>query len=260
MNETSSPHSGEADHRRPIRKWTGFTLVELLVVVAVIAALIAFLLPARRDGRGAARRTQCKNNLKQIGLALYNYTDKYGSLPPVYTVDADGRPLHSWRTLILPFMEQQALYDKIDLSKPWDDPANAAARAMRVPEYQCPSADIPANYTTYLAVVGNDHCFHPNHACRFADLKGGISGTAMVIEVAPKHAVHWMSPQDTDGKYLLNLTAESELAHDPGTHVVIADGSVQFVSHEVPLAERRDLARAVAPGGRPKGSDTKPAR
>ena len=70
---------------------------------------------------------QCANNLKQIALALRNYESVYHALPPAYTVDAEGKPLHSWRTLILPYLEQQALYDKIDLSKPWDDPANKEA-------------------------------------------------------------------------------------------------------------------------------------
>jgi prepilin-type N-terminal cleavage/methylation domain-containing protein len=260
MHGTSGPHSGEADQGRPIRKWAGFTLIELLVVILVIGCLIALLMPATRNASGAARRTECLNHCKQIALALHNYADKYGSLPPVYTVDAAGRPLHSWRTLILPFLEQQALYDRIDLTKPWDDPANAAARATRVPEYQCPSVDIPANYTTYLGLVGNDHCFHPGRACRFADLKGGTSGTAMVVEAAPQHAVPWMAPQDTDGKYLVNLTAESGLAHDPGTHIALADGSVQFVSHEVPLAERRALARVVGSAGQPARAATRPLR
>src|SRR5262245_60216991 len=85
-----------------------FTLVELLVVLFVIAIIVGLLLPARRGSSGGGRRMYCSNNLKQIGLALHNYHDKYGALPPAYTVDEDGKPLHSWRTLILPFMEQQA--------------------------------------------------------------------------------------------------------------------------------------------------------
>jgi prepilin-type N-terminal cleavage/methylation domain-containing protein len=91
----------------------GFTLIELLVVLAIIALLIALLLPATRSARGAAHRAQCVNNLRQIILALRNYELTHKAFPPAYTVDADGRPLHSWRTLILPYIEQEALY-KID--------------------------------------------------------------------------------------------------------------------------------------------------
>ena len=119
----------------------GFTLNELLVVVGIIAFLIALLIPATRSARPAARRSQCANNLKQIALALHNYEQAHKALPPAYTVDAEGRPLHSWRTLILPYMEQEPLYRTIDLSKPWDDPANAKALETVVPVYRCPEAE-----------------------------------------------------------------------------------------------------------------------
>jgi hypothetical protein len=227
----------------------------------IIAVLIALLFPATRRATGAARRTECKNHLKQISLALHNYADKYGSLPPAYTVDASGRRLHSWRTLILPFIEQQALYETIDLAKPWDDPANATARQASIAEFRCPSNEIPATHTTYLGLVGHDHCFHPDRACQFSDLKGGMSETAMVIEVAPKHAVHWMAPQDATGQYLLGLTSESGLVHEPGpgTHVALADGSVHFISHEVPLAERLSIARLAGKAGQADGAEPKSA-
>jgi type II secretory pathway pseudopilin PulG len=104
--------------------WFG-RLVTGLTVLAILAVVVAMLLPSVRRARPAARRSQCKNNLKQIGLALYNYEADYHAFPPAYTVDADGKPLHSWRTLILPYLDQQPLYARIDLSKPWDDPANA---------------------------------------------------------------------------------------------------------------------------------------
>lgn len=78
------------------------TLVELLVVLSIVAVLIALLLPATRSARPAAHRAMCVNNLRQIALALHNYEQVCKCLPPAYTVDASGRPLHSWRTLILP--------------------------------------------------------------------------------------------------------------------------------------------------------------
>ena len=105
----------------------GFTLVELLVVIGIIVVLIALLLPAVRFSTAAGRRSDCSNKLKQIALALRAYEARFHALPPAYTVDADGKPLHSWRTLILPFLERIDVYRRIDLSKPWNDPANAEA-------------------------------------------------------------------------------------------------------------------------------------
>jgi hypothetical protein len=233
--------------------------LELLATVAAVAVLIALFFPAVRDGRGAARRAQCMHNLKQIAVAIHCYHDEYCSLPPAYTVDCEGRRLHSWRTLILPYTDQAALYGTIDLSKPWDDPANAAAYAATVPAYQCPSVMLPPTHTTYLGLVGDDHFFHPDRVRTFSEFTDGTSETAMIVEVAPEHAVHWMAPQDTDAKSLLALAAKAGLAHDPGTHVALADGSVWFVSHEVSLAERRALT-TVAGGDRVADeADTEPA-
>src|SRR4051812_4855410 len=169
-----------------------FTLIELLVAVAIIALLIALLLPATRSSRPAARRAQCVNNLKGIGLALHNYELAYQCLPPAYTVDAAGKPLHSWRTLILPYIDQKRLYKNIDLSKPWDDPANKVALETNVRLYECPSNEARedhATYTTYLAVVAPNGCFQPGKSTPLAAITDRRNLTMMVIEVSEKHAV-----------------------------------------------------------------------
>src|SRR3954471_11332404 len=148
-----------------------FRLVELLVVLGIIALLIALLLPATRSAGPAARRSQCINNLKQIALALQNYEEAHKALPPAYTVDAKGRPLHSWRTLILPYLEQGPLYRTIDLSKPWNDPANAKALGTSLSAFRCPEAVGPRNTTTYLAIVAPDGCLIPGESRRLAEIK-----------------------------------------------------------------------------------------
>ncbi len=121
----------------------GFTLVELLVVIAIIGILIALLLPAVQAAREAARRTQCSNNLKQIGLGLHNYHDARGVLPPggagtPSTAQAnDGMGFHVY---ILPYVEHEALFGKFDLATPYNVAPNRALGPAVVPIYQCPSA------------------------------------------------------------------------------------------------------------------------
>jgi prepilin-type N-terminal cleavage/methylation domain-containing protein len=125
--------------RKPLR---GFTLVELLVVIAIIGILIALLLPAVQAAREAARRTQCTNNLKQIGLGLQNYHDVYGGFPPGNVTHGAccGVKSHMvWTVAVLPFMEQANLQDKVDLNKPIEDAANAFIQAQDLAAYNCPS-------------------------------------------------------------------------------------------------------------------------
>ncbi len=130
------------------RPRSGFTLIELLVVIAIIAILIALLLPAVQQAREAARRTQCKNNLKQFGLAFHNYHDVYGSFAKTRGgVNAAGTgasleitSLISWRTALLPYMEQGNIYNLLDFNTSPYDGVNDAAYANVIPGFTCPSA------------------------------------------------------------------------------------------------------------------------
>lgn len=231
----------EIVNRGPRHK-PGFSLVELLVVVAVVAIAVAFFLPAVRRGAGeAAHRSQCRNNLKQIGIALHNYHEKYGVYPPAYTVDATGRRLHSWRTLILPYLEQSALYDQIDLSKPWDDPVNAEVFETAVNVYRCPSGDTDSNRTTCLAIVTSNSCLQPGKGTKASDITDGTGNTLLVIEVDHRHAVPWMSPQDADESLFLSHTLDSHLPHEGGFNVLFADGFARFLSADVSSADRRAM-------------------
>jgi prepilin-type N-terminal cleavage/methylation domain-containing protein len=114
----------------------GFTLVELLVVIAIIGILIALLLPAVQAAREAARRMQCSNNLKQIGLGLHNYHDTFGTFPPGASQDQ----YLGYATRLLPFMEQKPLYDRVDFENVYSTPNNYAVGAVRVDAFLCPSS------------------------------------------------------------------------------------------------------------------------
>ncbi|HBL47151.1 DUF1559 domain-containing protein [Gimesia sp.] len=128
----------------------GFTLIELLVVIAIIAILIALLLPAVQQAREAARRSTCKNNLKQIGLALHNYHETHRTFPQMHVeslrkVDHDipTESYLSWSVMILPFMDQAPLYNKINMNAPWRDASKTVLQPALVktiiPPFNCPS-------------------------------------------------------------------------------------------------------------------------
>ena len=156
---------------------SGFTLIELLVVIAIIAVLIALLLPAVQQAREAARRTQCKNNLKQMGLALHNYHDTFLCFPPGYVGapgDNDCASIHpaapgwGWTVAILPYIDQTPLYNQLGASSikqavcstpsgAQSAPAvgNAALQDTLITAYQCPSATDPN--LNPARVAGADH-------------------------------------------------------------------------------------------------------
>jgi len=213
-----------------------------------VAVIIALFPPVHR-GREPARRTLCKNNLKQIALALHNYHDDYEALPPAYTVDENGNRLHSWRTLILPYLEQQNLYDleqqnlsdNIDLSKPWNDPVNAEALNNAPAIYRCPSANLPDGHTNYLGLVGESLCFHPTRGRTFSEITDGTVNTLMVMEVPQKNSVLWMSPQDADEQMFLSLNKDDKVAHSGGIQAAFADGSARFLSADLAAETRRAI-------------------
>jgi hypothetical protein len=171
------------------------------IMVPVVALLILLLLPAVNAAREAARRNVCNNQLKQIALALQTYEGINGSFPPAYIADANGTPMHSWRVLILPYLDERDLYERYDFSQPWDSPENLAV-AARMPEiYRCPSTDFLAlDETSYMVISGPGMAFEDGRAMRLADFADGISNTILVVE-STDH-VTWTQPVDLDASQM----------------------------------------------------------
>jgi prepilin-type processing-associated H-X9-DG protein len=141
-----------------MRKRIGFTLIELLVMIAIIAVLIALLLPAVQQAREAARKTQCKNNLHQLALAIINYRDQVGLFPmgfqgkmifPAYGASTNNGcgTGWSWQSYILPQLDQGNLYNQLNQNNYISQGGNAAAVATPLPVYRCPSDTVPATVT-----------------------------------------------------------------------------------------------------------------
>lgn len=225
------------------RGLTRTDIIALLIFVGVIAFLMK---PAVNGGRGKSPRRDCVNRLKNIGLALHNYHDFYGEFPPLYTVDDHGRRLHSWRTLLLPYLDQHALYREIDLTKSWDDPVNAVARATPIASFVCPSHAAKRPMSSYVAIVSRDGVMRPDHSLSLPAVTDGTRETLLVIEVDAEHAVPWMSPEDIDEGWWLAVNSKSRTNHSGVIHGLMADGSVRFFALNVPTDVRKALVTATA--------------
>jgi hypothetical protein len=182
------------------------------VLSADTAEATSGLLGAMQAARAAARRTQSMNNLKQIGLAFHVYADVYRSLPPAVIYGPDGKPWHSWRVLLLPFLEQQALYEQYDFSQPWDSPANRRVSETVLNVYRDPAVEGDGAFTNYAAIVGDKTIFPTNFvkmespddfpACLsrnkmfFTQVTDGTSNTIMFATVDPSRQIPWAKPED----------------------------------------------------------------
>ena len=233
----------------------GFTLVELLVVIAIISILMSLLLPAVQAVREAARKTSCQNNLKQMGIALHHFHHSHGQLP-IGCVEwrGPGTPAGqrqlAWSAYLLPYLEQQNLFDAIDFNLPFDAPENAAAAATRLSVYECASApkrDLIRGQTDYGGLFGermvsrapDDGIFLYDEVIRFDDIRDGLSQTIAVAEDVGGPDSEWINGRNVfvqsgginDPKAWIGDN-EIRSKHPAGAMVLFADGHVQFLGNE----------------------------
>ncbi len=207
-----------------------------VLLLACIPIMIALLLPAVQQAREAARRTQSKNNLKQIGLAAHNHHDVQQAFPTgLYT--EDGTALHSWQTEMLPYMEQAHLYNSLNLDAPWDDPANAPVFRNVVMTYLHPSepgSQFASDGSAVSHYSLNSRLSAPNQPLTIRMITDGTSNTIYAGEAAGSFK-GWGDPTNMrDPASGINAGPDGFGSRSPGgAHVLLLDGSVRFVSDSI---------------------------
>ncbi len=247
-----------------------FTLIELLVVIAIIAVLIALLLPAVQSAREAARRAQCTNNLKQIGLALHSYHDSTNCFPMSMGMDSPGfgypEPVsYSGLSMLLPFMEQGNVFNAINYSVLRGDPSNNTAIAISVNTFLCPSdpqqgalppgqagtnyhpnsgngiqyvsgASDPTNFNTSLPPFNG--VFYPVSKTRIAEITDGTSNTAGFSEMGLGDQSNGIATEKTDQFWTQTWPSTPDLAIGQCQAFLVTNLSFQGLSTDgVPWVE-----------------------
>jgi hypothetical protein len=264
---------GSSKHINPVGYLTAFGCLGFVVLL---------LLPAFQSARGAAERSDCMTNLKQIQLACLVYESVNGTMPPAYLADANGKPMHSWRVLILPHFGDPtltALYAKYNFNEPWNGPNNSKLASQIPSVYQCPSHPKKSNTTAtnchYFAVVDAASGWPGSVGRPITQFSDGTSQTIMVVE-ASGMGTNWMEPRDLTMNQAVNLlTTQPRSGHSQvyegfftrtyyetsSRNVARCDGSVYWMEqlNDPALAEAlltaaggevipNDLSTKIAPG------------
>lgn len=244
--------------------------------------------------RAAARRTTSINNLKLLALAFHNFHDAYNTFPPAAVIGPDGKPWHSWRVLVLPFLEENGLYEQYDFSQPWDSPKNLAVAKKMPKVFRDPAREGPPDtFADYAAITGEDAIFQPGVATMksaddfpacltagkkvgFASVTDGTSNTIAFATVDPARKIPWTKPEDVvlDDAFPgigkpAGIGAIHPLGDARGGLAAFADGSIQTLADSLDVDTLRpfltraggelvDRSLLLAPGVREVAPDTPP--
>ena len=214
----------------------GIVFVIMVVVIAIGAAL---LLPAVSQARQAARRTQSKNNLKQIAIAMHNYHDVFNQFPPGGIYTSKQEPYNAWMTSLLPYIDQAAVYNTIDFDQPWTSPKNQPAFKIVIPHYLNPNVG-PENATVSgfgaAHYAGNSQLLLNNGSVKIREITDGTSNTIMAGEVGGSFMA-WGDPENRRDPANGFGTAPNQFGvAGPGiggVQMCLTDGSVRFVSENI---------------------------
>jgi hypothetical protein len=185
----------------------------------------------------------CGTNMQQIGLAMQQYVQEHGSFPPAYTTNDDGKPMHSWRVLLLPYLGEQALYDQFDMNEPWDGPNNQLLHAQMPQVYRCTITAGPN--TPYAMIVGPGMLSDGASTTKPEDIADGPSNTVAIVEFGGSD-ITWCEPRDLKAEDIdfasngpIGVVANVNIMGQ--INVVFADGIALAVPVDMPAREWRDL-------------------
>ncbi len=200
--------------------------------VATTGTLIGMLLPAVQQVREAARRTHAMNTLRQFVLASLNYESALGHFPSQGSYSEDGKPLLSWRVHVLPYLEENKLYEQFHLDEPWDSDHNIQLLDQMPTIFESPNLGDLGGKTVFLAISGEGTVFHKDQKTKFSDIADGSSNTVLFVEADESEAVNWTEP--TDWQFDKDDPMHGLGGLRPGGfNAAFCDGSTRFISNSV---------------------------
>jgi hypothetical protein len=206
--------------------------------------------------RQAARHSACRGRCKFLVVALHNYHDHYGTLPPAYIADANGKPMHSWRVLLLPMLEESALHARYDFSQPWNSPKNIALAGEMPRAYCCPSceAERSKGETNYVAIVGPQTAWPGTKGIALAEITDKKDDTLLFVETHGS-GICWLEPRDLDLATMpltINPRGKTGISsrHPQGPNAATAWGAVPTFDQTKATAPALKAAATIA-GGEP---------
>jgi hypothetical protein len=234
---------GTIDHPSPDTiKFIVLAAITLGVALLVTVVFGTFIWPAQVADRETARRAQCAAHLQQIATALRQYEAFNGCFPPAYIPDQHGRPMHSWRVLLLPYLGLQDLADRYNFNEPWDSPGNSAVTNVALKLFQCPSQ--PATnepLTNYMMVIGPHTISQGSESRKIIDITDGLSNTILLVEVADSD-VRWAEPDDLHFDqidFTINGPKQRGIRkissyHPQGANAAFCDATVRLLKKSTP--------------------------
>lgn len=216
----------------------GVIIGSLAVGAIVIGVSVGIIGPAVTAARAASLKSQSGDRLQLIAQAMQQYHAEHGRFPPAYVADAKGKPMHSWRVLLLPYLGERSLYQQYDFNQPWDSPTNMAI-VTRMPEAYGSPGDpgVALHDTSYLVIVGRNTVFPGSGSLNTNDITDGPGNTLLVVE-STESGICWLEPRDLEASkmdYGVNTAASNCIrSHHPyGAQAAFADGKTHYLTNDL---------------------------